>query len=76
MASRLLDGAFAVELAQVAEAVRLQVEWNHIVAEAAGAVALAAALTGKAGAGKLVCLVSGGNLDTGKLITILNRGVP
>ena len=76
MASRLLDGAFAVELAQVAEAVRLQVEWNHIVAEAAGAVALAAALTGKAGAGKLVCLVSGGNLDTGKLVTILNRGVP
>ena len=76
LASRILDGAFAVELAQVAEAVRLQVEWNHVVAEGAGAVALAAALGGKAGGGKIVCLVSGGNLDSNKLVMILNGSVP
>ena len=65
LASQLLDGAFAMELAQVADALRMQVEWNHVVAEGAGAVALAAALSGKAGGGKIVCVVSGGNLDTG-----------
>jgi threonine dehydratase len=76
LASRLLDGAVAVELARVAEAVRLLVEWNHVVAEGAGAVALAAALGGKAGRGKLVCIVSGGNLDPAKLVKILEGGVP
>jgi len=76
LASQLLDGAFAVELAQIAEAVRLQAEWNHVIAEGAGAVALAAALTGKAGGGKIVCLVSGGNIDSGKLVKILNGEVP
>ncbi len=76
LASQLLNGAFAVELAQVAEAVRLQAEWNHVIAEGAGAVALAAALSGKAGGGKIVCLVSGGNIDSGKLVKILNGEVP
>jgi len=76
LASRLLDGAFALGIAQVAEALRLQVEWNHVVAEGAGAVALAAALSSKAGGRKIVCLVSGGNLDTNKLVTILQGGVP
>ena len=76
LASRLLDGACTVGLAQVAEALRLQVEWNHVVAEGAGAVALAAALSAKAVGGKIVCLVSGGNLDTVKLVTILQGGVP
>ncbi len=76
LASRLLDGAFAAELSQVAEAIRLQAEWNHVIAEGAGAVALAVALSGKAGGGKIVCLVSGGNLDIDKLVTILDGGVP
>jgi len=76
LASRLLDGAIAIELERVAEAVRLLVGWNHVVAEGAGAVALAAALSGKAGGGKLVCIVSGGNLDPAKLVKILEGGVP
>jgi threonine dehydratase len=76
LASRMLDGAFAVELTQVAEALRLQIEWNHVVAEGAGAVALALALSGKAGGGKIVCLVSGGNIDMEKLVAILGGRVP
>ena len=76
LASRLLDGSTVVSLAQTAAAVRLLVERNRVVAEGAGAVPVAAALGGKAGAGKVVCVVSGGNIDAGKLATILAGGVP
>jgi threonine dehydratase len=76
LASRLLDGAFVMEIAEVAQAVRLLVERNRVVAEGAGAAPVAAALAGKAGAGKVACVVSGGNIDTHKLVTILEGGVP
>lgn len=76
LASQLLDGSLVVEIAQVAEAIRLMNERNHIVAEGAGAVALAAALGGGAGTGKIACIVSGGNIDSEKLIQILRGGVP
>lgn len=76
LASQLLDGSIAVELPQVADALRLMIERNRVVAEGAGAVALAAALTGKAGCGKTACIVSGGNIGTGQLIQILKGGVP
>ena len=45
----------------------------RVIAEGAGATSVAAALTGKAGAGKVVCVVSGGNIDAGKLAEILRR---
>ncbi|MGD0611244.1 MAG: pyridoxal-phosphate dependent enzyme [Anaerolineales bacterium] len=76
LARQLLDGSLVVEVAQVAEAIRVMTERNHIVAEGAGAVALAAALAGKAGRGKIVCIVSGGNIDPEKLIQIMRGGVP
>lgn len=76
LASQLLDGSLVVEIAQVAEAIQLMHERNHTVAEGAGAVALAAGLTGKAGGGKIACIVSGGNIDGDKLIQILRGGVP
>ncbi len=76
LARRLLDAAIVVSLEQVVAAIRLLVERHRIVAEGAGASSLAAALTGEAGAGKVVCVVSGGNLDTKKLRTILRGEVP
>jgi threonine dehydratase len=46
------------------------------VAEGAGAAPVAAALSGRAGGGKVVCVVSGGNIDPAKLAIILQGGVP
>jgi threonine dehydratase len=76
MVRELLAGSIVVEVAQAAGAVRLLVERNRIVAEGAGAVPVAAALTGRAGSGKVACVVSGGNLDGEKLAKILAGGVP
>jgi threonine dehydratase len=76
LASRLLDGSCVVSLAETASAVRLLVERNRVVAEGAGGTSVAAALAGKAGAAKVVCVVSGGNIDAKKLATILMGGVP
>jgi threonine dehydratase len=73
---RLVDGAFAVPLAEIAGAIRTLVERNRVVAEGAGAVAAAAALAGRAGTGKVVCVVSGGNLDSAKLARILQGELP
>lgn len=47
-----------------------------MVAEGAGEAPVAAALAGKAGGGKVVCVVSRGNLDTGALVKILEGEVP
>jgi threonine dehydratase len=74
--SKLLDGSLVVSLAQVAAAVRLLAERNRVIAEGAGATSVAAALTGKAGAGKVVCVVSGGNIDSAKLAKILQGEAP
>jgi threonine dehydratase len=71
----LVDGALAVPIADVAAAVRLLAERARVVAEGAGALALAAALTGRAGTGKVVCVVSGGNINPAKLAEILT-GAP
>jgi threonine dehydratase len=72
-ARTLLDGSLVAELEQVAAALRLLVERNRVVAEGAGACPLACALEGKAGAGKIVCVVSGGNIDLSKLCQILTE---
>jgi len=67
----LVDGAVAVPVADVAAAVRLLAERVRVIAEGAGALALAAALAGRAGPGKIVCVVSGGNINFSKLAEIL-----
>jgi threonine dehydratase len=59
-ARELVDEAVAVPLAEVAEAVRLLASRAHVVAEGAGALALAAAL---ARDDRCICIVSGGNID-------------
>ena len=71
----LVDAAVAVPVAEVAAAVRLLAERARVVAEGAGALALAAALSGRAGTGKVVCVVSGGNINLSKLAEIL-AGAP
>ncbi len=76
LAGRLLDGSLVVSVEEAAVAVRLMAERNHMIAEGAGAVPVAAALVGSAGGGNVVCVVSGGNIDSAKLATILEGGVP
>jgi threonine dehydratase len=67
----LVDAALAISIADAAVAVRLLAERARVIAEGAGALALAAALSGRAGSGKVVCVVSGGNIDLSKLAEIL-----
>jgi threonine dehydratase len=67
----LIDGAFAVPLEDAAAAVRTLASRARVVAEGAGALALAAALAGEAGTGKVVCIVSGGNINLGTPASIL-----
>jgi threonine dehydratase len=71
LVSPLVDDAVAVPVAEVAAAVRTLAERARVIAEGAGALAPAAALSGRAGAGKIVCVVSGGNINLDKLAEIL-----
>jgi threonine dehydratase len=70
----LVDDALAVAIADTAAAVRTLAERVRILAEGAGALATAAALAGRAGPGKVVCIVSGGNINLTKLAEILTGG--
>ena len=72
----LVDGTIVVPVAQVAAAVKALVERCRVVAEGAGAASLAAALTGTIDAKRIVCIVSGGNIDAAKLATILRGEIP
>ncbi len=76
LAQSLLDGSLVMSLEEIAAATKLMAERNHVIAEGAGATSVAAALAGKAGGGKVACVVSGGNIDAAKLVTILQGGVP
>src|SRR6266849_4387272 len=75
LARNLIKGSIVVSLQEICSAVKLLVERSRVVAEGAGAASVAAALTGKAGKRKVVCVVSGGNIDTAKLSEILSSGV-
>jgi threonine dehydratase len=72
----LIDGGLAVSLDETAAAVRMLAERARVVAEGAGALSTAAALAGKAGGGKIVCIVSGGNIDAERLRTVLAGETP
>jgi threonine dehydratase len=63
LAHHLLAGSIVVSLDEIRQAMRIIAERAHVIAEGAGACAVAAGLTGKAGSGKVVCVVSGGNID-------------
>jgi len=68
----LLTGALVAELDEVKRAVRLLIERARVVAEGAGAVPVAAALAGRGGSGRVVCVVSGGNIDLKTLIELMS----
>jgi threonine dehydratase len=68
---RLIDADAVVSLAEAAGAIRLLVERVHVVAEGAGAVPLAAALSGRVTGKVICCVISGGNIDTATLVDIL-----
>jgi threonine dehydratase len=70
----LVDDAFAVPIKDAARAIRALAERVRVLAEGAGALAPAAALAGRAGPGKVVCIVSGGNINLAKLAEILTGG--
>jgi threonine dehydratase len=72
----LVDEVITVSLTQVAEAVKIMVEYNRVVAEGAGAVSVAAALSGQYTQTKVCAVVSGGNIDSQILATILQGRVP
>jgi threonine dehydratase len=69
----VVDGAITVSLDQVRDAMRLTAEKARVIAEGAGALALAAALTGEAGEGPIVCVVSGGNIDLDKFAALVTQ---
>lgn len=68
----VVDGAITVTLDQTRQAMQLIAEKSRTIAEGAGALSLAAALTGKAGDGPIVCVVSGGNIDLGKFCELVS----
>jgi threonine dehydratase len=67
----VVDGFIVVGLDEVKHAMRLMAEKARVIAEGAGALALAAALTGKAGSGPVVAIVSGGNIDLAKFFELI-----
>jgi threonine dehydratase len=71
LAKDLVEDSLVSSLEQVEAALRLVVARNHVVIEGAGAVPVAAALSGAAGSGRVACVVSGGNIDLGKLARFL-----
>lgn len=71
--STLIEGALVSSIAETKSAVRLLVERARVVAEGAGAASVAPAIAGRAGGGKVVCVVSGGNIDLATLADILTQ---
>src|SRR4051812_2558307 len=67
------DGTITVTLDQTRDAMRVIAEKSRTIAEGAGALSLAAALTGQAGEGPIVCVVSGGNIDFDKFAELVGR---
>jgi len=72
-AKQLIEGPLVAQIPEIATAIRLLGERNRIVAEGAAGTALACALAGGAGAGKVVSIVSGGNIDLPKLAEIFSQ---
>jgi threonine dehydratase len=72
----VLEGGLAPSLREVADAVRVLAERARVVAEGAGALSVAAALSGGTGGERIVCIVSGGNVDLAVLARILAGETP
>jgi threonine dehydratase len=70
-ARQLLDGSLVVTLKEATEAMKLVAERNRVIVEGAAACAVAAARSGRAGSGKVVAIVSGGNIDLEKFASLV-----
>jgi threonine dehydratase len=71
LASRLLAGSIVTSLEEIRKAMHIVAARNHVICEGAAACAVAAGLSGKAGKGKIVCVVSGGNIDLKKFAELV-----
>jgi threonine dehydratase len=72
----MLEGAFAVPLEEAASAMRVLAERARVIPEGAGALAAAVALSGRVEARRLVCIVSGGNIDASVFARVLRGETP
>ena len=72
LASRLLAGSIVTSLEETRRAMTIAAARNHIICEGAAACAVAAGLSGKAGSGKICCVVSGGNIDLSKFAELVS----
>lgn len=72
LAHHLLAGSIVSTLDDIRQALRMLAERNHVIAEGAGACAVAAGLSGKCQAKKIVCVVSGGNIDLKKFVELVS----
>jgi threonine dehydratase len=72
----LVAGSVVVSLEDTAATIRMLLERGRIVAEGAAAMPVAAAVAGKVGTGRVVCIVSGGNIDARRLAAILENRIP
>jgi threonine dehydratase len=73
LAHHLLASSIVSTLEEIRRAMKLVAERNHVIAEGAGACAVAAGLSGKCGTGKVVCVVSGGNIDLAKFAELVTK---
>ena len=73
LAHHLLSGSIVCTLDETRKAMRIVAERNRVISEGAGACAVAAGLSGKCGSGKIVCVVSGGNIDLVKFSELVTR---
>lgn len=71
LVKKLVEESIVVSLEEIKNAVRLLARRNHVIAEGAGAASVAAALSGKAGSGNIVCLVSGGCINSSLFCELL-----
>lgn len=76
IAHHLLAGSIVSSLEEIRQAMKIVAERNHIIAEGAAACAVAAGLSGKCGSGKVVCVVSGGNIDLAVFNTLMSTPIP
>ena len=73
LAHHLLAGSIVCTLEETRKAMRIVAERNRVISEGAGACAVAAGLSGKCGSGKIVCVLSGGNIDLAKFSELVTR---
>ena len=76
MAKNLVHESVLVDVESICHATRLLASRSKLIAEGAGAATVAAALSDKIPPGKIVCVISGGNIDTRSFVNILNNEIP